>query len=51
MLNIIFLFAKNISYTDEEKNITSVFNYEFKYIVDFMFKSTQKTMDLDTIFS
>ena len=47
MLNIILLVAKNISYTDEEKNITSIFNKDFKYIVVFMLNTYTKILDFD----
>ncbi len=47
MQNIILMLSKNISYTDEEKNITSCFNTDLEYIVEFMFHNYKKLSDLD----
>ena len=49
MVNIILALIKTISYTDEEKNITSVFNEDFKYIVDFMLNTNKKVKNLDSV--
>ena len=49
MVNIILGLIKTISYTDEEKNITSIFNDDFKYILDFILNTNKKVKDLNSI--